>query len=328
VTASWDNTARLWDALSGKPISEPMWHGNTVTSVQFSPDGQRVVTASVNTAQLWDAVSGQPIGEPMRHGARVGSAQFSRDGQRVVTASVDDTARLWDAVSGQPIGEPMRHRDTVTSAQFSRDGQRVVTASEDKTARLWDARSGKPIGEPMWHGDTVTSVQFSPDGQRVVTASGDTARLWDFPTMSNKEDSAEDVLFLADWAEAAGGIALQEIQNALTAEQIQARRKKIANKFSRSYSELTPLQQFLKWSVSDPRNRAFSPCSQLTVAEWVEIRIKDGTLDGLRAAVEVDPTNARLAANFGLRLADHALKERIDRAEARRAEADFQTARS
>jgi hypothetical protein len=53
-------------------------------------------------------------------------------------------------------------------------------------------------------------------------------------------------------------------------------------------------------------------------------------LDGLRAAVEVDPTNARLAANFGLRLADHALKERIDRAEARRArgEADFQTQRA
>ena len=31
---------------SGKPIGEPMKHGDWVNSAQFSPDGQRVVTAS------------------------------------------------------------------------------------------------------------------------------------------------------------------------------------------------------------------------------------------------------------------------------------------
>ena len=88
VTASLDNTARLWDAANGKPIGEPMKHEDNVTSAQFSPDGQRVVTASEDkTARLWDAANGKPIGEPMMHEDPVDSAQFSPDGQRVVTAS-------------------------------------------------------------------------------------------------------------------------------------------------------------------------------------------------------------------------------------------------
>ena len=334
MTASEDKTAQLWDALSGKPIGEPMRHGAAVISAQFSPDGQRVVTASVDTAQLWDALSGKPIGEPMRHGARVRPAHFSPDGQRIATASGDNTARLWDALSGKPIGEPMRHGDTVTAAQFNPDGQRVVTASVD-TARLWEVLSGKPIGEPMRHDARLRSAQFSPDGQWVVTASGDnTARLWDFPTISNK-DSAEDLRMLADLAEATGGIALQvsgqeEIQNALTSEEIQAIREKIATSFSRPSSELTPLQRLLKWSVSDPRDRTISPSSQLMVAEWIEKTINEGTLDGLRAAMQVYPANARLTAHLGQRLADQALETRTDPDAARRAraEADFQTRRA
>ena len=41
-------------------------------SAQFSPDGQRVVTASEDkTARLWDAATGKAIGEPMKHEARL-----------------------------------------------------------------------------------------------------------------------------------------------------------------------------------------------------------------------------------------------------------------
>src|SRR6266496_2123037 len=163
------------------PLAGSMWHSDVVYSAQFSPDGERIVTASWDgTAHLWETRSGKPIGEPMQHQGRVFSAQFSPDGQRIVTASWDKTARLWDAASGKPIGPPMKHEGIVFSAQFSPDGQEVVTASADKTARLWDAATGKPIGQPMRHEDVVNSAQFSSDGQKVVTASWDkTARLWD-----------------------------------------------------------------------------------------------------------------------------------------------------
>ncbi len=336
MTASNDKTARFWDAASGKPIGEPMKHEDIVDSAEFSPDGHRVVTASRNrTARLWDAASGKPIGEPMKHEAAIKSAQFSPDGQRVVTSSYDNTARLWDAASGKPIGEPMKHESAVKSAQFSPDGQRVVTSSYDKTARLWDAASGKPTGKPMKHENTVNSAQFSPDGQQVVTASFDnTARLWDAPSMTDK-DTKEDILLLAELAEATGGATLETVGQAenlklLAPEQVIASREKIAAKFARIPLELTPLQRVMKWSVSNRRSRTISPFSQVTVPEWLENRVKEGTVEGLRAALEVDPANARVTAYLGRRLADHAFEQGGDPDEARRArgEADFLTSRA
>ena len=46
ATASWDKTARLWDAATGKPLGAPMKHDGIVLAVAFSPDGTKIATAS------------------------------------------------------------------------------------------------------------------------------------------------------------------------------------------------------------------------------------------------------------------------------------------
>ena len=187
VTASSDNTTRIWEAASGKPIGEPLkGHADKVLSAAFSPDGKRIVTASSDrTARMWDVASGEPIGEPLRERGWVYSAIFSADGKRIVTATDDNTATIWNATTGKAIGEPLKgHKDWVRSAAFSPEGKRIVTASADKTARIWDAASGKPVGEPLrGHDDEVNSAAFSPYGKRIVTASSDnTTRIWDAAT--------------------------------------------------------------------------------------------------------------------------------------------------
>jgi hypothetical protein len=118
-------------------------------------------------------------------------------------------------------------------------------------------------------------------------------------------------------------------------EQIKASREKIAAKFLEPSSKLTPLQRFLEWSVSDRRSRTISPFSKVTVSEWLANRIKEGTVEGLRAALQVDPANARVTAYLGRRLADQALAQGSDPDEARRdeakragGEADFLTSRA
>src|SRR5436190_11897494 len=55
VTCSADNTARIWDAKSGYPLSGPLKHKAEVIFARFSADGQRLATASDDkTIYVWD----------------------------------------------------------------------------------------------------------------------------------------------------------------------------------------------------------------------------------------------------------------------------------
>jgi hypothetical protein len=172
-----------WPILTPPGAERLRLHGHEdwVRSAAFSPDGERIVTASSDrTARIWDARSGQQIAALHGHEAGVQSAAFSPDGARIVTASEDGTARIWNASSGETIVFLQGHERLVNSAAFSPDGARIVTASNDRTARIWNASNGETIAALHGHEGGVGSAAFSPDGARIVTASFDrTARIWD-----------------------------------------------------------------------------------------------------------------------------------------------------
>jgi hypothetical protein len=58
VTACGDGTARIWDAATGHPLTEPFRHGAAVHYAEFSLEGDRIVTASADhTARVWGVPS-------------------------------------------------------------------------------------------------------------------------------------------------------------------------------------------------------------------------------------------------------------------------------
>jgi WD40 repeat protein len=181
VTASYDQTARIWDAASGEQRHELAGYSGSGNAPALSLDGKTVVTAGVDEIiRIWDTATGEQLRELIGHSGGVTSLALSPNRQQVVSTSWNQIIRIWDAATGEQLRELKGHTGVVFSAAFSLDSRQIVTAGDNQIVRIWDAATGEQLRELIGHSGTVWSAAFSPDGKQVVTASVDqTAHIWD-----------------------------------------------------------------------------------------------------------------------------------------------------
>ena len=133
---------KIWDSATGKELFALKGHADTVGSVAFSPDGQRLASASWDqTVKIWDSATGKELFALKGHAGPVRSVAFSPDGQRLASASWDQTVRIWDSATGKELFALKGHAGPVLSVAFSPDGQRLASANEDGSIHLWETTS-------------------------------------------------------------------------------------------------------------------------------------------------------------------------------------------
>ena len=135
ATGSYDGTAKLWDAESGK-LRATLKHGSGVAWLAFSRDGRTLATGSKDhTARLWEVATGRLMAT-LEHKGDVWSLAFSPDGKMLATGSDNEkVVHLWNASTGELIASLDGARPPVA---FSPDGRTLATASKDATVLLWD----------------------------------------------------------------------------------------------------------------------------------------------------------------------------------------------
>jgi WD40 repeat protein len=176
AAASKDDTAKIWNAFTGRELAR-LNHDDEVVSVAFGPDGTRIATASKdNTARIWDTFTGKELAR-LNHDDEVVSVAFSPDGTRIATASKDNTARIWDTFTGKELAR-LNHDDEVVSVAFSPNGKRIATANWYRTVSLWNSSSYEELAK-LENDGSIECIAFSPDSTKIATANGDnTGRIW------------------------------------------------------------------------------------------------------------------------------------------------------
>jgi len=159
-------------------------HTQPVVGVVFSPDGQRLATASGDRAvRLWDIATGQLAHTLPGHEGHILSLAFSPDGHHLASGDVTGSVRVWEAYHGKVRCVLKGHSALVMTLAFSPDGQRLASGCTDGTVRLWDVRRGRLIRTIAGHAGYTLSVAFSPDGGQLASGGADgTIRLWDVAT--------------------------------------------------------------------------------------------------------------------------------------------------
>ena len=91
LSASRDDTMKIWETATGRELQTLRGHDDDVTSAAFSPDGLRIVSGSEDgTMKVWDARTGKELRTLRGHDGQVATVGFSPDGQRVLSGGKGD----------------------------------------------------------------------------------------------------------------------------------------------------------------------------------------------------------------------------------------------
>jgi WD40 repeat protein len=139
-----DGSIKLWD-VQGKLIGQP-WrrHEDAITSIDFSPNSQYVVSGSQDkTIRLW-TLEGIQVGYAFRgHEQAVIAVTFSSDNSRIISGSQDGVIRLWD-LEGNSIGESLKlNQSNIQAISFSPNAKYIAVASADGNLRVWQTSDWK-----------------------------------------------------------------------------------------------------------------------------------------------------------------------------------------
>jgi len=213
ASSAWDNTVRLWDALTGDPLAV-FSAKSPYMALGFTPDGSRLLArdaADEYGIAVWDPATGTRLRSPRttsdtelfdvlaqqevywkrrylriaRGDVRYRSRSRSDDGELrdevalrsydgTLLAEVTDTGvDVTDLTTGEQVIQLSRQPTRSSAMAINPDRTRLALCLKEFGATVWDLATGARLASLSGHVGDVYAFTFSPDGSRLVTGGND-----------------------------------------------------------------------------------------------------------------------------------------------------------
>uniref|UniRef100_A0A1I8B332 WD_REPEATS_REGION domain-containing protein n=1 Tax=Meloidogyne hapla TaxID=6305 RepID=A0A1I8B332_MELHA len=117
---------------------ERLVSGSDDFTVQFSPDGRTIASASFDKSiKLWDGWTGKFQASLRGHVGPVYQIAWSSDSRLLVSGSADSTLKVWDMQKRRLGLDLPGHGDEVFAVDWSPNSECVASGGKDKVLKLW-----------------------------------------------------------------------------------------------------------------------------------------------------------------------------------------------
>ncbi len=189
ASSSYDQTLKIWDAVTGKMISEKDVSTPKdlfIRSLNYNKDGTQLLVCNVDAKlTLYNTQTLKPLKSIANDTMRFAIASYSRDGKKIVAAGASGQFYIMDATTWK-VEKYFRTEDrneqfaSMDILQFNNNDKKILAISGIVgLGKMYDVQSSKVVYKLNGTSTPVSSAKFSPGRGLFVAAYDDmNAKIW------------------------------------------------------------------------------------------------------------------------------------------------------
>jgi WD40 repeat protein len=172
----------VWDMAGGKQTHVLIGHGQHVTYLEFTPDGEKLFSGASDGVVLWDPIKGS--GDRVRYKSLTGWAALTPSGKELFQRDPEANVVIWDVQTAQKkrvlkapqeAMEGIKYSDELSAAMSANERWLAVGAGMgNKRIIIWDYKTGK-VKALLSHETRLRNISFLMSG-RYLFAGGNEIR--------------------------------------------------------------------------------------------------------------------------------------------------------
>ena len=166
VSVSENKTASIWDIATRERV-QTLHHDDAVFAARYSPQGDRLATATRNSVYIYDTSDGHLIVDIKPTVAPYLNTSVVWFNNHLLVLSDRKIVQV-EVSTGSPVGEwPVPDTQDSSCIALPKHGK-FVAYSTNRTVSFWDTATHTQLGH-VQHPQNIESIAISPDDQLIAT---------------------------------------------------------------------------------------------------------------------------------------------------------------